>query len=533
MDDQQEQALIKMLCDELAGAVTNLTAYHQKMQLMQDFYERSAFYPRKAGDKPSQNNLFANYIQVFANKNIEYLAKMGTSKIDAQPGERDIAGVREKILVSTHRKCGMELLMRDWADDMTVQSVCFSEVEINWEKRCVEVHRYDPKYCYYKLSNGNDRRITAFWIVFPISLQEAQDTYGVTPTADTVASDLRVKGDAYFNSMDGQQWFTFARRVDETSRVTWIGNKLVEEPHEHMMGVLPIDAAAPFKPQTRNHLGAFYIERLVPLQAELNDTVRRRSNIVKRLSNPIIWGRNIKLNTYDDVKQALQDAETGVLGLGKDGEVGILQLQELKTLYEHEASLKGDMQRLSGYAAASFGESVGANTSGDALGMYFTPTLRHVETQQIAIKAFMESINAKILRAYDVLGRDGQPFTLESAVPISTLQTASGIPGYMPLPGNRFRFTREVINFNYISRYIPPPIVPKNEIEEKRLVVEAVKQGFISRETGHEMWGIESPADERQRLMLENAEPLLNPDIVAKLIPAQSTTPPTKEPARR
>lgn len=515
----QEGAIIKMLCQELTGAVTNLAAYHSAMQRSEEFYERSAFYPRKAGDKPTQNNLFANYIEVFANMNIQYLADMGTIKVDAQPGDREAASVREKILLATHRQSGTEELMDEWADDGTIQSVAFSEVKINFQKRCVEVLRHDPKHCFWKKSSDN--KITAFWIVYPISLQEAQNTYNVTPTADSVAIDLGVRSDPHFNFMDGQQWFTMAIRLDETSRVAWIGNRLIEEPHEHLLGVIPIDRFAPFKARSRNkhHFGSFYIDRLIPLQAELNDTIRRRSNIVKRLSNPIIWGRNIKLNTYDDVKQALQDAETGVLGLGKDGEVGILQLQELKTLYEHEASLKGDMQRLSGFAAASFGESVGANTSGDALGMYFTPTAKHVKKQQTRVKLFMQSINAKILRAYDVLGSDGQPFTLEAYSAVSTLHTANPVVGYQPLSGNRFSFTNKVIAGNYTSRYIPPAIVPKNELEEKRLVIEAVRDKFISLETGHEMWDIESPADERLRMMQENAEPLLNPLLMASLIP--------------
>lgn len=71
------------------------------------------------------------------------------------------------------------------------------------------------------------------------------------------------------------------------------------------------------------------------------------------MSNPIIWARGMKTQGNDDIKDALANGDSGVLGLSKDGEVGLLQLSELRMLDNHESAIKNDMQRLSGFAAAS------------------------------------------------------------------------------------------------------------------------------------------------------------------------------------
>jgi len=518
---------IKQLNDELSGAVTNLAPLHVAMELHCQYYENSAFFPRKAGDKPNQNYLFDNYLQVFADKNIEYTSKLPLIKVDASPADRELADVREKILYAVHRLSGTREMQKNFSRDATLKSMAVAQTYMNHKTGQMEVKRYDPRYCYWKLSEGNEKRLTAFWAVFPITKTEAQKKYGVTPTVDTVSFAVQAKQDPYFHSMDGQDWFTMAIRLDETTRVAWIGDKIIEEAHDHLMGVIPVDMCAPFISDKPGQLGSFYLSRLISLQAELNDTIRRRSNIVKRMSHPILWGRNIKANTYDDVKSALRDAETGVLGLGKDGEVGILQLQEIKTLYEHESAIKNDMQRLSGFASASFGESVGANTSGDALGMYFTPTQQHVEVQQISWQSFWESVNYKILRGYDVFGRGGNTFRLSGYHPRSTIQTAKdGQQTQLMGAGNYdIEFDHTVINGNYNNRVVMPPIIPKNEIEEKRLVKESVESKFISRHTGYEMWGIESPEDEKRLLLLEQADPLLNPDGTSKILSASSPAP--------
>lgn len=519
---------------ELASAVTNLAGLHTQMQTYTNYYRYSAFYERQAGE--STQKLPDNWLKIFADKNIHYTSEMPAFKITGTPDDRENANIREKILYAVHRASGTPILQKKWSRDVVKKSIAISEVYMDLENRCVRVRRYDPRYVFWKMSNGNEDRVSAFWAVFPITKQEAQERYGVTPTKDTVATSVMAKADPYMGNMDGQEWFTMAIRWDDKHRTAWIGDKMIEEPHEHMMGVLPTDICAPFPSDERNQPGAFYLEDLVPLQAELNDNILGRSKIVKRMRNPIIWGRNIKEKGFDDVKDALKNAESGILGLGKDGEVGVVQLNELRMLDNHIAEIKSDMQRLSGFAAASFGESVGANTSGDALGMYFTPTQKHIDDQNISWIAFYESINAKILRLYDVFGRDGKEFSLEGYSPRSTLMGTSDAGYTMSKPGDyQMTFTREVINGNYINRAIPAPVIPKNEIEEKRFWMDAANQKIVSRNTAYEKFGLESPEDEKQLLIMEQSEPMLSDQGMSSVFgalqaPAQISPPATGAP---
>lgn len=515
---------IESLSAELAGAVTNLASYHSSMDLFGDYYKKSAFYQRKAGE--STEKLPDNWLKIFADKNIHHTSEIPGFKVAGTPEDRVNANIREKILYAVWRKSGGAMLQKRWARDATKRSIAIAETSYDIDARCVSVKRYDPRHVYWKMSNANDDRVTVFWAVFPITQKEAQDTYGVTPTKDMVVSQMRIKTDPYLGNMDGQKWFTMAIRWDDKYRAAFIGDKIIEPPHEHYMGVMPVDICAPFPSDEKTKLGEFYLEDLIPLQAELNDTILRRSKIVKRMSNPIIWGRNIKEKGFDDVKEALEKAESGVLGLGKDGEVGLLQLSELRMLDNHEAAIKTDMQRLSGFAAASFGESVGANTSGDALGMYFSPTQKHIDDQNISWVAFYESINAKILRLYDVFGRDGKPFSLQGYSPRSTLMGSHGDSDYKMSGSGDFQlyFTREVINGNYINRAIPPPVTPKNEIEEKRFWMDASNQKVVSRTTAYEKMGLDSPEDEKQLLIVEQQDPYLNPDGIGSILKSMSPT---------
>lgn len=507
------------LAKELAGAITNLASYHSEMEQFGEFYKKSAFYQRRAGE--STEKLPDNWLKVFADKNVHYTSEFPTLKVAGSPEDREGANIREKILYAVWRSSGGSMLQKRWSRDATKRSIAIAETVYDFKTRSVRVKRYDPRYVYWKRSNGNDDRVTVFWAVFPITKQEAFETYGVTPTRDLVSSQVRIASDPYMGQMDGQTWFTMAIRWDDKTRTAFIGDQMVEEPHDHLMGVMPVDICAPFPSDEANRLGDFYLEDLIPLQAELNDTILRRSKIVKRMSNPIIWGRNIKEKGFDDVKEALKNAESGVLGLGKDGEVGLLQLSELRMLDNHEAAIKTDMQRLSGFAAASFGESVGANTSGDALSMYFNPSQKHIDDQNISWIAFYESINAKILRLYDVFGRDNKPFTLQGYSPRSTLLGSSGDSGTMQLvAGGDFQleFTRDVINGNYISKAIPASVIPKDELAQNKFWLDAANQKIVSRTTAYEKMGLDSPEDEKNMLLSEQSDPFLNPDAISKLV---------------
>lgn len=509
---------ISELNAELDDAIMNLSGYHSDMDIFTKYYKNSAFYARRPGDNAASSDIKANYLKILGDKNIHYTSEMPDFSIAGTPQDRENANMREKILYATHRASGTRQLQKLWARDATLRSVAIAETIFDRKTRRMVVRRYDPRFVYWQVSNVNETRVTAFWAVFPITKAEAKRRYGVEPTYDTRPDLIIQNMDSYLGVVDGQEWFTMAIRWDDETRTAWVGDQFIEKPHDHRMGEIPIDMVAPFPSDEHNRLGEFYLDQLVPLQANLNDLLRRRDNIIRRMAAPIVYAKGLQTRGFDDVKSALRNADAGLLGLGKDGDVGILQLQETQMLDKAIEQIKNDMQRLSGFGSASFGETVGANTSGDALGMYFTPTQKHIDDQNISWIPFYESINAKILRGYDVFGRTGETFELECLSPRSTVVSASGDTAYKRGHGELLRFTNKVINGNYINRAIPKPVTPKNEIEEKRLIVEAVQQKFLSRTTGYEKWGIESPEDEKALLLLEQSEPMLNPDGISKIL---------------
>jgi len=169
------------------------------------------------------------------------------------------------------------------------------------------------------------------------------------------------------------------------------------------------------------------------------------------------------------------------------------------------------------------GELAGANTSGDALGMYFTPTQRHIENQNITWISFYESINAKILKVTERFAKTGEQFSVAGYSATGTLLPMAADENKMQYQRGGFAETfdaKQVIDGNYNSIVIMPAITPKNELEEKRLIVEAVTQKFLSRTTAFEMYGIESPEDELALLTQEQSEPALNPQGMQQLVAA-------------
>lgn len=527
---------IKKLNGELQSAMTNLAQSHQDMSMQRNYYMTSAFYQRKSGDTPAHAELAANLLRVFADKNMHYMSAFPTIKVPTPAPDqqsREAASMREKILYATHRQSGTAQLMRKWAYDTTIFSTAIAETGFDLESRCAYVKRYDPRYCYWQLSNDNDKRVVAFWAVFPITKDEAKERYGVEPTGNLSTVGI---GDPYLLAIDGKDWFTMAIRWDETHRTAWIGNEIIEEPHEHQMGGIPVDICMPFDDYNTNNSGSFYLDPMLPLQAELNHALKQRANIVQRMSNPLVWGRGIMARQFDEIKNNLSKAGGGFVGLKQGGELGLLQVNDVKLLNEHINDIISHMMRLSGFSSASFGESVGANTSGDALGMYFTPTQKLIEHQQIATRAFMESINAKILKMYDKFGKTNEEFNISGYAPQGTLMgTAENTPK-MQYSGGGFSetFDKSVIGGNYISVVEFPPVTPKNEIAEKTFWRDSALQKVISRTTAYEKMGLESPEDELNLLQQEQQEPTLNPDGTQKIMQSasqyaqaqQPTTPP-------
>lgn len=521
---------LKQLNSELESVMINTSEYHSKMDQMREFYTRSAFYPTKSG-QPQTTDLRNNLLKVYADKNVHFTSKFPNIKVPtsgASPIERQAASIREKIILGVWDKCEGPLLQRKWAWDATVFSIAVSETGYDIKGRSAYVKRYDPRFVFWQRSNGNDRRVVAFWAVWPITKDEAQRRYGVTPRSQPIATTSIT--DQYLKSIDGKEWFLMAIRWDENVRVAWVGDQQIEEPHNHNLGFMPVDMAMPFDDADNKGEGAFYLDPMLPAQAELNYTIARRSKIVSRMSNPLVWGRGIVAKQLDDVKSALKGG--GFVGMKSSGELGILQLQDVKLLNEHEESLRKDLQRLSGFSDAAMGELAGANTSGDALGMYFTPTQRHIENQNIAWRAFYQSINSKILRVTERFAKTDETLTVSGYSPSGTVLGMTDSEELRVSRGSFLvQYTKEVIGGNYNSIVEFNPVTPKNELEEKRLVADMVDRKFISRTTGYEMIGIESPEDELALLRQEQSEPILNSGGMKDLVAAmQSGMGPTPNP---
>lgn len=517
---------VDALNKELENAIINFSTYHSDMYTYKKYYQYSAFYARKAGDTPLRQELKTNLLKVFADKNMQYTSSFPTIKVPttgSTPEQRQAASIREKILYAVHEKSGTPILQKKWAYDASIMSVAIAETTFNVEKRCVEVKRYDPRFVFWQLSNDNSRRVLAFWAVFPITADEVQKRYGFRPTGNQFSNQAALT-DNYLTPIDGKDWFAMAIRWDENTRVSWVGDRQIEEPHNHLMGGIPIDVCMPFDDLSENNQGSFYLEPLIPLQAELNHVIKQRANIVQRMANPVVWGRNIHARQFDEVKDNLSKAGGGFVGLRQQGELGLLQVNDVKLLDAHANDLITHMMRLSGYGNASFGENVGANTSGDALGMYFNATQRFVEHQQIAWAAFYKSINSKILRLYYLFAKYNEQFHLDGYAPRGTVVAATDDPNRKEYQSGAFDivFDKATIGGNFNSRVIFPAATPKNEILDKRFWLDAMNLGQVSKTTGYENIGIESPEDELALLTQEQSEPALNPDGTQKIL--QSAT---------
>lgn len=509
---------IDELNDELVHAVINFSSYHAKMKQNRDFYISSAYFEREAGQKAIKNDPRANMLRVFADKNIEYTSDPGKMKVlttGADQQVRQAASLREKIILATREKNMYPLLRKKFAFDATVFSVAVCETRADWKNRCVRLRRYDPRFCFWQLSNDNERRVIAFWVVYPMTKDEVFKRFGVTPKFDKIAN-ATVEHEL-LNHIDGREWFTYAIRWDEKTRTSWVGDKMIEKRHPHQQAGVPVDICTPiYDGDTQQH-GAFYLDPLISLQAELNQALFKRQRIVRRLGSPVAWVRGMQGKRLDEIRREFEREGGGAIGLTRDGEAGFLQLQETNMIDNHINDLIQQMMRLSGYGNAAFGENVGANTSGDALGMYFNATQRKIEHQNISWVAFEKSINAKILELYEIMGRTGEQFNLSGYSPEGTLMPITNDKGDTEQQYQRggifdVTFDASVIEGNYNSVVVPKNPLPKNELEEKRLAIEAVRDKFLSRTTGYEEFGILSPEDELALLQAEQSEPLLNPE---------------------
>lgn len=509
---------IQQLNAELSDVIVNFEEYHSRMALMKNYYQNSVFYAPKSGTATASDDLRANLLKVFADKNIHYTSGEPIVKVPGTPEDRVNASIREKIIYAVRRKSNSGLIRRLQARDATILSVAVNETVWDAKKRCASIRRFDPRNCYWQLSNDNDRKVLAFWAVFPITLEECQRLYdGATPKGNGGIPQTVFQNDS-LRHIDGKTWFLQAIKWTGETKTAWVGDTVVEPEHNHGFDEIPIDVCMPFDECNENNFGSFYLEPLLSPQAELNHVTKQRSNIVDRMASPVVWGRGIVGRGFDDLKQNLGKGGGGFVGLGRQGELGLLQVNDVTMLEKHEDRIIQQMMRLSGFGAATFGESVGANTSGDALGMYFTPTQRLIEDQNIAWIAFDQSINAKILQAYNNNMTFGEQISLSGYAPGGTITTDDAGMKKYDSGGFAVSFTKDVIAGDFNNVVIPRNITPKDEIAEKRWALEAVAQGVISRTTAYEMFDFLSPEDELAMLTQEKSEPVLNPEGTQKIL---------------
>ena len=171
---------------ELSNAIVNFHDYHSRMALMKNYYQNSVFYKPRSGNATASDDLRANLLKVFADKNIYYTSGEPTIKVPGTPQDRQNASTREKIIYAVRRKSNTALLRRRWARDGVLLSAAIAETVWDFRARCASVRRYDPRHCYWQISNDNDQKVLAFWAVFPITFEECQRLYdGATPVSYT------------------------------------------------------------------------------------------------------------------------------------------------------------------------------------------------------------------------------------------------------------------------------------------------------------------------------------------------------------
>ncbi len=516
---------IKKLDEEFSASLKNFTSYHAEMDRYVRYYNNSAFYVRKKGQIRQQSKVRANLLKVFADKNIHYTSPFPNMKVvpgGHTPEERESAGVEEKILLGTHRSNLSPLLQRQLAWDATNMSVALAETYFDRELRVMRTRRLDPRYCTWQYSNDNESRLIAFWVAFAMTKTEIKERFGVEPTETAVGTTLMQQQVGY--RYDGQERYLVVRRVDDKVSVTWAGNKYITQPYNHGLGVFPVDIATPFNGGNADQRGAFFLEQLISLQAEFNETLRRRANIVRRLGNPAVWARGVHVRALEEVKRALA-GDGGFVGLKNNGDLGVLSIPETSMLDNHLVSIFQQMKYLSGFGNASFGESVGANTSGDALSMYYAPTTRAIDYQSLSWEAMWESINHKILTGYRTQLKTGEKISLQGASPKGTFlglyEDEDGLSNAKYERGLfSVTFTKEDISENCSSIVTAKSATPKDEIAYKRLIMEAASSGFISKITGYEEFGILNPQDELELLKQQEGDPVLNPEGTSKLLQA-------------
>lgn len=525
MDNQYS---VSALDAEFTRQLINSAGFRQRQRDNVTYYNSNVFYAPKAGENKPVRNVGVNLLKMFADQNIHYTSGFPTIKKPAGGTDletRETASLIEKIILSTWRSNGGKMLQRKWASDGTLMAEATALIEFDYKGRRPKIKRLDPRYCHYQYSNEVDNEVVAFWYAVPMTKEAIKAKWGVEPTKTGIASaQITLDGNAV--PVDGVERFYVIMRLDKTTRVVWAGEHYLEEPHNHQWPVIPVEVAKPFDTGMADSRGGFFIDPLIDLQAEFNETIRRRANIIRKLSNPAIWGRGIMANQFDEVKAALEGSG-GFVGLKQNGELGFLQLQETAVLDNHLKDILDNMKAISGFNNAALGIPMGANTSASAVGLYFQGTQKAILNQWIAWQSFYEAINEKICLAYQIFGKTGEDFTLYGTSLTGSVSMVDGGDGNMKpqyqAGGYQVKFTKEQLGQDFCTEVIAPDVTPKDETATKQLALNAVQTGFLPRVRAYEMFGDTDPESTLDLLAQEREDPRLHPEVLQQTAQAMST----------
>lgn len=513
------------LDSEFTDLLNSHADHHDKMRNMVSFYQTSAFYSQKAGDPKPNSQLGVNLIKAFADKNINYTCKFPTIKVPhkgTDPQVREQCSLIEKVLYATHENNNTEQKQNEWAFDATVKSEAVAVTTFVLKAREVKIRRYDPQYCYFKFANQNDRTLQAFFVAIPMTADQIEAQFGVRPTSSNIPA-VQVTLDGNSVPVDGVNRYFVVYRWDDKVFCAWAGNTWLQQPYNHGYGFIPVDSCQPFEAQDLTQRGFYFLDPLLPLQAEYNDIFRRRSAFVKKSGKPTLWGRGIMANQWDEVKKAAK-GEGGAIGLKANGELGFLTPPNTDLFDTHLDRLFEQMKNIAGFPSATFGEMVGANTSGNALSMYFQPTTQSIERQWIAWKQFYQGINEKVLRLYETFLRADEQLELYGHMPKGSFeyleQTDENGQKYYRRKyqsgGYSVTFNKSTIDGYYRSIILPPKPTPQDEVAYKTLLIQAAANNLLARTTIYEEWGIVDPEDELDLLAAEREDPRLHPEVLAQ-----------------
>lgn len=492
---------------EFHNVVRDFHSYHDDMKFYLDAYKNNVYFPNTP-NSVRKNNKGVNFLQIFADKLWDYLSEYPKVNVPSL-AEDQTAETREKIILSTDYYNQADTIWVDQMFDAVVMSCVITFQEYDFQQGCVKKRRIDPRRAYWKRADANSNQISAFWYVEPMTKDAIKDKYNVTPTTSSMTIDELQ--DLDISPEDENEYFSVITRVDDNTMVRWVGDRFLIKAHNHQIGAMPVDIAFPFNIANYAKQGDFYMRKLLDLQAEFNRLWAKRANILRRMASPVVWGRGIKQRQFDPTKEAMSQ-DGGFIGLTENGELGLLTIPETKMI---DNALNDIFQRLkdvAGFPTATFGESVGANTSGDALGMYFQPTQRMVNKINTHLKNHLQSANSKTLRLYDRFMVTGEPKTLYGYVP------KARIVGNQYEQAFNVSFTKEDIAGNYYNVVTMSAITPKDDVAYKRLMLDSAREGVLSKVTALSEMGFQSPQDEMNLLEAEQGNPTLNPDGASTLM---------------